>query len=235
MILFYDIHLEDSISDFSFSKDESKHLSKVLRKKAGDQITITNGKGLEWNGELTHVASNSTRAKKIDSYQHSVPEKQIHLAIAPTKSSNRMEWLIEKLTELGIASITPLLCKHSERKVTKALRFEKIAIAALKQSQQFYLPEIHPLISFSDFLKNNNQNAYIAHCQKSPKLNLSDFPLNQNSITILIGPEGDFSQEEIDAAVNAGSHSVSLGNQRFRTETAGLLACHTAFLQQQIN
>ena len=146
-----------------------------------------------------------------------------------------MEWLIEKLTELGVASITPLLCQHSERKVTKALRFEKIAIAALKQSQQFYLPEIHPLISFSDFLKNNNQNAYIAHCQKSPKLNLSDFPLNQNSITLLIGPEGDFSQEEIDAAENAGIHSVSIGNQRFRTETAGLLACHTAFLQQQIN
>lgn len=234
MILFYDIHLEDSISDFSFSKDESKHLSKVLRKKAGDQITITNGKGLEWNGELTHVASNSTRAKKIDSYQHSVPEKQIHLAIAPTKSSNRMEWLIEKLTELGIASITPLLCKHSERKVTKALRFEKIAIAALKQSQQFYLPEIHPLISFSDFLKNNNQNAYIAHCQKSPKLNLHECPLNKNIITLLIGPEGDFSQEEIDAAENVGIRSVSIGNQRFRTETAGLLACHTAFLQQQI-
>ena len=234
MILFYDIHLEDSISDFSFSKDESKHLSKVLRKKAGDQITITNGKGLEWNGELTHVASNSTRAKKIDSYQHSVPEKQIHLAIAPTKSSNRMEWLIEKLTELGIASITPLLCKHSERKVTKALRFEKIAIAALKQSQQFYLPEIHPLISFSDFLKNNNQNAYIAHCQKSPKLNLHECPLNKNIITLLIGPEGDFSQEEIDAAENVGIRSISIGNQRFRTETAGLLACHTAFLQQQI-
>ena len=234
MILFYDIHLEDSISDFSFSKDESKHLSKVLRKKAGDQITITNGKGLEWNGELTHVASNSTRAKKIDSYQHSVPEKQIHLAIAPTKSSNRMEWLIEKLTELGIASITPLLCKHSERKVTKALRFEKIAIAALKQSQQFYLPEIHPLISFSDFLKNNNQNAYIAHCQKSPKLNLHECPLNKNIITLLIGPEGDFSQEEIDAAENVGIRSVSIGNHRFRTETAGLLACHTAFLQQQI-
>ena len=115
------------------------------------------------------------------------------------------------------------------------MRYEKIAIAALKQSQQFYLPEIHPLISFSDFLKNNNQNAYIAHCQKSPKLNLSDCPLNLNSITLLVGPEGDFSPKEIDAAENAGIHSVSIGNQRFRTETAGLLACHTAFLQQQVN
>ena len=235
MILFYDIHLEDSISDFSFSKDESKHLSKVLRKRAGDHITITNGKGLEWIGELTHVASNSARAKKIESHQHIVPEKQIHLAIAPTKNNNRMEWLIEKLTELGVASITPLLCQHSERKVTKALRFEKIAIAALKQYQQFYLPEIHPLISFADFLKNNIQNAYIAHCQKSLRLNLSDCPLNQSSITFLIGPEGDFSREEIDAAENKGICSVSIGNQRFRTETAGLLACHTAFLQQQIN
>ena len=139
------------------------------------------------------------------------------------------------MTELGVASITPLLCQHSERKVTKALRFEKIAIAALKQSQQFYLPEIHPLISFADFLKNNIQNAYIAHCQKSPRLNLSDCPLNQSSITFLIGPEGDFSREEIDAAENKGIRSVSIGNQRFRTETAGLLACHTAFLQQQIN
>jgi 16S rRNA (uracil1498-N3)-methyltransferase len=235
MILFYDIHLEDSLSDFSFSKEESKHLSKVLRKKAGDPITITNGKGLEWNGELTHVASNSARAKKTESHQHSLPKKQIHLAIAPTKNNNRMEWLIEKLTELGVASITPLLCQHSERKVTKALRFEKIAIAALKQSQQFYLPEIRPLISFTDFLKNNIQNAYIAHCQKSPKLNLTDCALNQNNVTLLIGPEGDFSREEIDAAEKAGLCSVSIGSQRFRTETAGLLACHTVFLQQQIN
>ncbi len=235
MVLFFDATLEESHADVTFSKEESKHLTKVLRKRAGDPICITNGRGLEWQGVLTHVAANSARAKKNHTHQHSPPKKQIHLAIAPTKNNNRMEWLIEKLTELGVASITPLRCNHSERKVTKLLRLEKIAIAALKQSQQFFLPELHSLTPFYDFIKNDIQNGYIAHCEKSAKTPLADCPLNQQTITLLIGPEGDFSPDEINAAEAAGIRSVSLGAQRFRTETAGLLACHTAFLQQQPN
>jgi 16S rRNA (uracil1498-N3)-methyltransferase len=206
-----------------------------LRKKIGDKITITNGNGLEWQGELINISSSSTIAKKIKSLQHTQPIKLIHLAIALTKNNNRIEWLIEKLTELGIASITTLLCEHSERKVDRTLRFEKITIAALKQSQQFYLPKIQPLKTFSDFIGGGITNGYIAHCKESSKENLVNYNLNQDEVTLIIGPEGDFSLREIELAEQAGIHSVSIGSQRFRTETAGLLACHTVFLQQQKN
>lgn len=235
MILFFDKDIKAKFSEFSFSKEESKHLTKVLRKKIGDKITITNGNGLEWQGELINISSNSTIAKKIKSLQHTQPIKLIHLAIALTKNNNRIEWLIEKLTELGIASITTLLCEHSERKVDRTLRFEKITIAALKQSQQFYLPKIQPLKTFSDFIGGGITNGYIAHCKESSKENLANYNLNQDEVTLIIGPEGDFSLREIELAEQAGIHSVSIGSQRFRTETAGLLACHTVFLQQQKN
>jgi 16S rRNA (uracil1498-N3)-methyltransferase len=235
MILFFDKDIKAKFSEFSFSKEESKHLTKVLRKKIGDKITITNGNGLEWQGELINISSSSTIAKKIKSLQHTQPIKLIHLAIALTKNNNRIEWLIEKLTELGIASITILLCEHSERKVDRTLRFEKITIAALKQSQQFYLPKIQPLKTFSDFIGGGVTNGYIAHCKESSKENLANYNLNQDEVTLMIGPEGDFSLREIELAEQAGIHSVSIGSQRFRTETAGLLACHTVFLQQQKN
>lgn len=233
MVLFFEESLQDELSEFYFSKEDSRHIAKVLRKSTGDQITITNGNGLEWQGELIHVSKNSTIAKKIKSLHHSPRDKSIHLAIAPTKNNNRMEWMIEKLTELGIASITPLVCEHSERKISKAIRFEKIAIAALKQSQQFYLPKIQKLQSFSEFIRGAITNGYIAHCENSPKKQLASFNLNQDKVTLLIGPEGDFSLKEIELAEQGGIHSVSIGSQRFRTETAGLLACHTVFLQQQ--
>ena len=117
MVLFFEDSLQDELLEYYFSKEESRHIAKVLRKNPGDQITITDGNGLEWLGELIHVSKNLSIAKKLKSLQHSPTTKSIHLAIAPTKNNNRMEWLIEKLTELGITSITPLLCEHSERKV----------------------------------------------------------------------------------------------------------------------
>jgi len=235
MVLFFDKTLRADLQTFSFSQEESKHLTKVLRKKVGDPICLTNGMGLEWQGELIQIGSRAARAKRVKAFFHTPPAKQIHLVIAPTKNNNRMEWLIEKLTELGVTSITPLICTHSERKITKALRFEKIAIAALKQSQQFFLPQIHPLIPFSEYIKENPESSYIAHCGSSPKQNLATFDLNKDSVTLLIGPEGDFSSEEINSATKLGYIPVSIGFQRFRTETAGLLACHTVFLQQQTN
>ena len=235
MLLFFDHLLLADTKAFSFSRDESKHLAKVLRQKSGNPITLTNGKGLEWRGELTHVSPNSATALKIESVQHSPPDKKIHLAITPTKNNSRMEWLVEKLTELGVASITPLLCEHSERKVIKSLRLEKIAVAAIKQSQQFFLPQIHPLIPFSEFIQRKNQIGFLAHCKDTPKSNLIDCDLSQNAITLLIGPEGDFSSQEIQSAEQLGFTSVSIGSKRFRTETAGLFASHIAFLKQQNN
>ncbi len=234
MVLFFDETI-DASEEFIFSKEESKHLAKVLRKKPGDSITLTNGKGLEWEGVLTQLNPSAVAAKKIKSIQHAPPLDELHLAIAPTKNMNRMEWLVEKLTELGVSSITPIICDYSERKIVKLPRLKKISIAALKQSQQFFLPQIHPPISFLEYLNTEIKNGYIAHCGTTDKVSLTDCHLTAQTVTLLIGPEGDFSASEIKLAEKSGLQSVSLGKQRFRTETAGLLACHTVFTQRLKN
>ena len=233
MTLFFDPLIKESTKEFIFSREESKHLAKVIRKVPGDIIYVTNGKGIEWKGVLSFVSPQKTIASLKAFKKHPPKKYQIHLAIAPTKNNNRMEWLIEKLTELGVSSITPLLCDHSERKIIKKERLEKITISGLKQSQQFYLPKVNEMVSFKDFvIASKKQETYIAHCEESPKENLDAISFKGTSQTIMIGPEGDFSHREIKEAVMAGIKAVSIGAQRFRTETAGLFACHTIFLKQ---
>ena len=231
MSLFFD-ETVDSQDEFIFSKEESKHLVKVLRKKTGDLVSLTNGKGLEWKGELIHISSYNVVAQKIESIQHPTPTPQLHLAIAPTKKMSRMEWLVEKLTELGVTSITPIICEYSERRMIKLNRLKKISIAAFNQSQQFLLPSILPPTPFQDILNTEIDKGYIAHCYATTKLFLKDCEHQRQNITLFIGPEGDFSPAEVKIAEESGLQSVSLGNQRFRTETAGLLACHTIFTQR---
>lgn len=233
MTLFFDPLIKESTKEFIFSREESKHLAKVIRKVPGDIIYVTNGKGIEWKGVLSFVSPQKTIASLKAFKKHPPKKYQIHLAIAPTKNNNRMEWLIEKLTELGVSSITPLLCDHSERKIIKKERLEKITISGLKQSQQFYLPKVNEMVSFKDFvIASKKQETYIAHCEESPKENLDAISFKGTSQTVMIGPEGDFSHREIKEAVMAGIKAVSIGSQRFRTETAGLFACHTIFLKQ---
>jgi 16S rRNA (uracil1498-N3)-methyltransferase len=233
MTLFFDPLIKESTKEFIFSREESKHLAKVIRKVPGDIIYVTNGKGIEWKGVLSFVSPQKTIASLKAFKKHPPKKYQIHLAIAPTKNNNRMEWLIEKLTELGVSSITPLLCDHSERKIIKKERLEKITISGLKQSQQFYLPKVNEMISFKDFvIASKKQETYIAHCEESPKENLDAISFKGTSQTVMIGPEGDFSHREIKEAVMAGIKAVSIGKQRFRSETAGLFACHTIFLKQ---
>ena len=235
MLLFYDTQIKIETQNFIFQRSDSNHITKVLRKKSGDEIKITDGKGLEWTGKLTVITPQKTCAEKIKVFKHARPSKLIHLAIAPTKSNDRMEWLVEKLTELGIKSISPIICEHSERKVLKTERFKKICISALKQSNQFFLPEIKPIISFKEYLKTIQHPALIAHCDSTPKIALSENIIRTNEIILFIGPEGDFSPYEIELANIAGLTPVSLGKQRFRTETAALLGCHSIFLQYQKN
>jgi 16S rRNA (uracil1498-N3)-methyltransferase len=236
MALFFDSIIKENTQEFIFSREESKHIAKVIRKVPGDLISVTNGKGLEWKGILSFVSPQKTIASFKTFEQHPPKKYQIHLAIAPTKNNNRMEWLIEKLTELGVSSITPLLCDRSERKIIKKERFEKITISGLKQSQQFHLPKVNEMVSFKNFvIASKEQEIYIAHCEESPKVNLDTISLKGASQTIMIGPEGDFSSREIKEAVMAGILAVSIGAQRFRTETAGLFACHTIFLKQHEN
>ena len=231
MLLFFDGHITAEDQNFTFDQSESKHIARVLRKETGAIVTLTNGKGLEWSGKIILVSPKKVEAEKLAIIQHPISENSINLAIAPTKSNNRMEWLVEKITELGISSITPILCERSERKVINAKRLHKIAVTALKQSQQFYLPEINPLISFKNYVTNLKSPGLIAHCQSSPKTLLNDYLPKIKEINLFVGPEGDFTPKEIEIATSAGLLPVSLGKHRLRTETAGLLGCHALFMK----
>ncbi len=231
MLLFFDDHITAEDQNFTFDRSESKHISRVLRKETGAIVTLTNGKGLEWSGKIILISPQKVEAEKLTIIQHPISENHINLAIAPIKSNNRMEWLVEKITELGVSSITPILCERSERKVINTIRLNKIAVTALKQSQQFYLPEINPLISFKKYVNNLQSPGLIAHCQSSPKTLLNDYILKSKKINLFVGPEGDFTPKEIEIAASAGLLPVSLGKNRLRTETAGLLGCHTLFMK----
>ena len=172
MTLFFDPLIKESTKKFIFSREESKHLAKVIRKVPGDIISVTNGKGLEWKGVLSFVSPQKTIASFKTFKQHPPKKYQIHLAIAPTKNNNRMEWLIEKLSELGVSTITPLLCDHSERKIIKKERFEKITISGLKQSQQFHLPKVNKIVSFKNFvLLLKNKKPILPIVKKAQKKN----------------------------------------------------------------
>ena len=146
-----------------------------------------------------------------------------------------MEWLVEKLTEIGVDRITPVLCERSERKVLKTERLIKIAITAIKQSNNFFLPKIDDIIKFDEFLENNKNPILIAHCSPRPSKLLVNYKLNFKKICLLIGPEGDFSNEEIEKVMTLGHTAISIGDQRYRTETAGVLGCHLLHVLQQQN
>lgn len=231
MQLFYNPDIKSTDTFFQFDKEESKHIIKVLRKKGGDTIFITNGKGNLFHSEITLESEKKCEVKivKIDTFDSK--KYHLHIAIAPTKMNDRLEWFLEKATEIGIHEITPIICDHSERKIFKIDRAEKIIQAAMKQSNQFYLPKINEPISLVDFLKNeSNSLKFIAHCEENKKdLFKNSFQPNQN-VLILIGPEGDFSSKEITLALKNNFIPVSLGNTRLRTETAGVVACHTVAL-----
>lgn len=231
MQLFYNSEIKTTDTLFQFDKEESKHIIKVLRKRGGDTIFITNGKGNLFHAEITLESEKKCEVKinKIDTFESK--NYHLHIAIAPTKMNDRIEWFLEKATEIGIDEISPITCDHSERKAFKIDRAEKIIQAAMKQSNQFYLPQINEPISFSDFLnKETNCTKFIAHCEEDKKDLLKNSIQAKQNILILIGPEGDFSPKEIALALKNNFIPVSLGNTRLRTETAGIVACHTVAL-----
>ncbi|MBL4706510.1 MAG: RNA methyltransferase, partial [Flavobacteriales bacterium] len=151
--------------------------------------------------------------------------REIHIAIAPTKNNDRMEWFVEKAVEIGVSSITPIICKNSERVKLKQERFLKVAISAMKQSNRLYLPIINEPMKLMDFMaKDDSESKLIAHCEEEKKSDLSQLSIGK-SVSILIGPEGDFSRSEIEKALEENYIPTSLGNSRLRTETAGIVAC----------
>jgi 16S rRNA (uracil1498-N3)-methyltransferase len=220
MQLFFNPSIDSNTKEFTFDKNESKHITKVLRKSEGDLLNITNGKGVFF--EVLILDSNP---KKCMGKMYT-----LHLAVAPTKLNDRYEWFLEKATEIGITEITPILCDHSERKIIKLERFEKKIQSAMKQSLKAYLPKLNKATTFNDFLKlqkKNPQQKLIAHCEKTTKQSLKSVLKKRTHTTILIGPEGDFSIDEINKSIGAGFIPVSLGKSRLRTETAALVACHS--------
>jgi len=228
MQLFYNSEINETTSQFSFSKEESKHIVRVLRKKIGDTMHITNGKGWLFSAEIVSDSIKKCIANIITTEFKEKPSYYLHLAVAPTKMNDRYEWFLEKATEIGVQEITPIICEHSERKLIKHERFLKILQAAMKQSLSCYLPKLNNAMAYKDFIKQDfKSNLYIAHCETSNRKSLKQMVKPNQDTTILIGPEGDFSVKEIAMAIDNTFIPVTLGATRLRTETAALVACHT--------
>jgi 16S rRNA (uracil1498-N3)-methyltransferase len=234
MQLFYFKNIDSQSKSFSFDKEESKHISKVLRKKEGDILFVTNGLGYLFKTEIS-VASDSKCTVEIVSINQSVqPKCQLHLAVAPTKMNDRYEWFLEKVTEIGVQEITPIICDHSERKIIKTERLDKILLSAMKQSNQLFLPILNEPLTFKEFMKKSiSGQKFIAHCEETNKKTLKEALQSNQNCTVLIGPEGDFSLKEIEIAFENKYIPVSLGHTRLRTETAAIVACHSfAFINE---
>lgn len=228
MQLFYNPELKQSDKKFFFDKNESRHIIKVLRKKKGDKIIITNGLGLLFNAEITFENQTACEVSILSSDYQKPKKNKIHMAVAPTKLNDRFQWFIEKATEIGVDVITPIFCHQSERKILKEERFKKVLIAAAKQSLRPHFPVLQKAISFEKFISQKHFGSqFIAHCQNSPKKPLKTLILSNKDTLVLIGPEGDFSPNEVQMAEDKGFQSVSLAKQRLRTETAAIVACHT--------
>lgn len=234
MNIFYSPHIATSLE---LTPEESLHCTKVLRMEAGEQIIVVDGKGGRYVAEI--IAPHSKHcAVSIISFQQEAAgskDRRLHIAIAPTKNMDRIEWFVEKATEIGIDEISLLKCRFSERKEVKVERLQKILVSAMKQSLKATLPILNPMTDIKSFVANNQSPLKaIAHCYKeNERTLLKNFYKPNEDITILIGPEGDFSQEEVELAIKSGFSPISLGNSRLRTETAALVACHTVCLANE--
>ena len=235
MQLFYNANITEGTQQLTFDKTESRHIVRVLRKKIGDQLFITNGKGILLTSEISIDDEKNCTVNVISIHKKSKPRKYyLHVAIAPTKNIDRFEWFLEKATEIGIDEISPLLCERSERKIIKSDRLEKIIESAMKQSLKFHLPKLNPLLSFSDFLKKDfESNLFIAHCENTDRKILKSMLRPKQNAIVLIGPEGDFSIAEIEKALDRNFTPVTLGESRLRTETAGVVVTNMiSFINQ---
>lgn len=209
------------------TNEESRHCCKVLRKKEGDAIHVLDGNGGSYLCKLITADSKKTVFEVLDKKITTKPEFSINIAISPTKSMDRMEWFIEKTVEIGIDNIYLVSSNHSERKILKLERLIKKAISAMKQSGNLFLPEIHQLISFRKYLKlaTKDSEKFICHQESGKGSFLTSVASANMHYYVLIGPEGDFSNDELNHAQESNYRPVSLGNSRLRTETAGIVAC----------
>ncbi|RWU06186.1 16S rRNA (uracil(1498)-N(3))-methyltransferase [Pedobacter chitinilyticus] len=226
MHLFY---TPDITSDtYTLNEEESNHCNKVLRLKQGDTVHLIDGVGGLYVAQISETTKKAVRLNIIDKQQgFGKRNHYLHIAIAPTKNIDRIEWFLEKATEIGIDEITPIICDRSERKIVKEERLEKVVTSAVKQSLTAYHPKINTAIAYKDFIKQSDAEVkMIAHCiDENSKQAISELIKPHQKYLILIGPEGDFTPKEIELALQNGYKPVTLGNTRLRTETAGLAAC----------
>lgn len=222
--LFYTQKIEQGFA--VFEEEEGRHLTSVLRKKTGDLLQITDGKGFFYEAELADAGKRQVLARIILKTADPVLRSaRLHIGIAPTKQMDRLEWFLEKATEIGIDEITLLLCQRSERDSVRLDRLEKILVSAMKQSLRAWLPKLNAPTRFKEFAKTPGEaQKYLAWCSGDPLPYLKNALLPLQDTVIAIGPEGDFSPEEVQLALANGFQGVSLGKARLRTETAGLMA-----------
>ena len=233
MTLFY---VPEILTNPVLPETESQHCVRVLRMQEGDTIHITNGKGLFFKALLSNPHPKRCGIQIIETTEQApLWKNRIEIAMAPTKNMDRTEWFAEKATEIGIDKISFLKTRFSERKEIKTERISKILVSAMKQSVKATLPELQEMTAFEKFVQQPFQGQkFIAHCYQGEKLTLSKAYKKGENALIIIGPEGDFSEEEVALAIANGFHPVSLGESRLRTETAALTACQTIHIAQQL-
>lgn len=225
MIVFYSTDISDQVA--KLTGDECLHCSKVLRKKVDDEVFVCDGSGRLYDGVIKDISKKEVTIS-LTSEIEKQPKRHIRsIAIAPTKNIDRFEWFLEKSTEIGITNIYPFLSSRSERKIIKPERLEKIIISAMKQSKNLYKPTLHPLLPISKLIQSDfgDQAKFIAHCMDPQKSLQNIYSSGRNAI-VLIGPEGDFTEDEVRQAKSNDWQEISLGHSRLRTETAGIVACH---------
>jgi 16S rRNA (uracil1498-N3)-methyltransferase len=227
MNLFYAPDIKEGI--YHLPESESKHIIKVLRMKPGDSIFLTDGYGNLIESSIVDASSKQCIVKTIKTFcEYHKRSYYLHIALAPTKNIDRFEWFLEKSTEIGIDVITPLICEHSERTHLKTDRLQKVVIAAMKQSLKAYLPRLDEPVDFRTFIQSPfDGQKFIAYCGEIETAELKNIYRKDAKTLILIGPEGDFSVREVELAKKHGYVPISLGKSRLRTETAGIVACHT--------
>ena len=226
MHIFYTPEL--SSDTFTLNEEESRHCSKVLRLGLGDVVHLIDGRGGLYEAEISAITKKNVQLKIIHKqFEFGKRNHHLHIAIAPTKNIDRLEWFLEKATEIGIDEITPLICDRSERKIVKEERLDKVITSAVKQSLTAYHPQLNQAVAFSDFMKQEFAGErLIAHCMDDlSKQFINEVVAKHQSYIILIGPEGDFSPTELNTALQNGFKPVTLGTTRLRTETAALAAC----------
>ena len=227
MNLFYTPDITSSI--YSLSLEESRHCQKVLRLREGEIIHLTDGRGTLFEARIIDSRSRQVSVEVTGRQEnYGKRDYRLHLAVAPTKNIDRFEWFLEKATEIGVDEITPLACEHSERRQLRIDRLEKVITSAVKQSLKAYHPVLNQLTDYKKFItEKRTGQLFIAHLEESDPVLLRKVYLKNNDVTILIGPEGDFSESEMASAIAASYQCISLGSSRLRTETAAVVACHT--------